>query len=427
MLRGYTARLGKRQKLCSNFYSPSNLQHTAPSIHFHQNIRLIQLLIFNNSNINTNNNSIISPFTSSYHHKNNQSSSHPLQYFNHRTVIVEPPHISLPPHEIVGLPALSPSVEESKIVSWKKEEGDLVAADEAIASIQTDKAELDWQVTDDVYLAKILLQPGQTVPVGTPSCIFVEEADMVAAFKNYDAATAASPQSQSQPSPQSPQSPEPSKPSTPPPPPTQSQGNFPEHRVEGMPALSPTATDGAVVEWLVKEGDMVEEGSGIAEIQTDKSVVTWTSTDEAYVAKLLVPANPDEKLLVNAPLAVFVDKKGDVAAFKDFVVAAVASQSSTTPSQPSPSTQKKETTPTKSDTPQTVDAGGRIMASPYAKKLAKEMGVSLDNIGTGSGDKGRIIANDVLSSKDKTASKPAVTDKKAAAVSTPKPVRIISG
>eukprot|EP01084_Bolivina_argentea_P100803 180871_1 len=89
-----------------------------------------------------------------------------------------------------------------------------------------------------------------------------------------------------------------------------------------MPALSPTAIDGALVEWLVKEGDMIEEGTGIAEIQTDKSVVTWTSTDEAYIAKLLVPVAPDNKLLVGTPLAIIVDEKNDISAFKDYIVGA---------------------------------------------------------------------------------------------------------
>ena len=102
-----------------------------------------------------------------------------------------------------------------------------------------------------------------------------------------------------------------------------------------MPALSPTAVDGAIVEWLVKEGDMVEEGTGIAEIQTDKSVVTWTSTDEAYVAKLLVPASPDNKLPVGTPLAVFVDESKDVGAFKDYVVGAAPAAASE-PAKPAP-------------------------------------------------------------------------------------------
>ena len=60
---------------------------------------------------------------------------------------------------------------------------------------------------------------------------------------------------------------------------------------------------------------MVEEGSGIAEIQTDKSVVTWTATDEAYVAKLLYPVSPDTKLPVGTPFSCICCEKNDVAAF----------------------------------------------------------------------------------------------------------------
>ena len=182
MLRGYTARLNAKEKLCTKFYSPSKLQQRVlPIIHqqYNHNIRSIQTL--------TNHSKTISPFTSSYHRNNNQiiGAHQSLFYSNQRS-------FSLPDHEIIGLPALSPSVEQSKIVAWKKKEGDLVEADEAIASVQTDKAELDWQVTDDVYLAKILLQPGDEVPVGTPACIFVEDAKDVPAFKDYTPGAAAS-------------------------------------------------------------------------------------------------------------------------------------------------------------------------------------------------------------------------------------------
>ena len=179
MLRGYTARLNAKERLCTKFCSPSHLQQrTLPLIHqYNHNIRSIQTLI-NHSNT-------ISPFKSSYHHHQNIHNNYSLYYCNQRS-------FSLPDHEVIGLPALSPSVEQSKIVAWKKNEGDLVEADEAIASVQTDKAELDWQVTDDVYLAKILLQPGEEVPVGTPACIFVEEAEHVAAFKDYTPGAAAS-------------------------------------------------------------------------------------------------------------------------------------------------------------------------------------------------------------------------------------------
>jgi len=320
-------------------------------------------------------------------------------------------------------------------VSWKKNVGDLVEADEAIASIQTDKAELDWSVTDDVYLAAILLEPGETVKCGTPACIFVENKADVAAFANYKGGDAPA-------APAAPSTPEPPKPaaSTPAAPVGSDPSKFPEHKVEGMPALSPTAVDGAVVEWLVKEGDKVEEGSGIAEIQTDKSVVTWTALDDAYVAKLLVKADPDAKVTVGEPLAVFVDDEKDVAAFKDFTVggaapaaptsAPAASTESAAPSPPTPSGRTpsiqfrhgvRDTPQTASKTSSVASTGGRVSASPYAKKLAAEMGVDLNSVGSASGNRGRVIAVDVMKAAQE---KPASTEKSSSIATPAKPVTL---
>ena len=55
-----------------------------------------------------------------------------------------------------------------------------------------------------------------------------------------------------------------------------------------MPALSPTMTSGTIIKWLKKEGDEVEPGEALAEIQTDKAVMTFELDDEAVIAKLLV-------------------------------------------------------------------------------------------------------------------------------------------
>ena len=63
-------------------------------------------------------------------------------------------------------------------------------------------------------------------------------------------------------------------------------------------------------------------------------MVTWTSTDEAYVAKLLVPVAPDDKLPVGTPIAVFVDDKKDIDAFKDYVAGQAAPAAPSQPAQP---------------------------------------------------------------------------------------------
>lgn len=55
-----------------------------------------------------------------------------------------------------------------------------------------------------------------------------------------------------------------------------------------MPALSPTMSSGTIVKWLKKEGDEIQPGDAIAEIQTDKAVMTFEMEDEVVLAKILV-------------------------------------------------------------------------------------------------------------------------------------------
>jgi pyruvate dehydrogenase E2 component (dihydrolipoamide acetyltransferase) len=315
------------------------------------------------------------------------------------------------------MPALSPSVERSKIVEWKKAEGDAVGEDEAIASIQTDKAELDWRVTDDVYLAKILLPAGIEVAVNDPVAIFVEDKAHVAAFKDYkigqsDAGT---------PPADAPSSPAPSSSGAAP----ASSKPAPQikaaYEVHGMPALSPTATEGAVVEWLVKEGDHISEGMDVAQIQTDKSAVSWAAIDDGYVAKLLVPADANNKLEVNAPIAVFVENKADIAEIQAidasfFLGGAQGGDSGASAASPA-SEGSAAAAAASGRTPsihfrhgdrQAGDASGdRVFASPYAKKIAADLGIDLNAVGAGSGERGRITEADVRAFSAKAPAKAA--------------------
>ncbi|KAG7379892.1 pyruvate dehydrogenase complex dihydrolipoamide acetyltransferase component (E2) [Phytophthora pseudosyringae] len=100
---------------------------------------------------------------------------------------------SLPDHEVVGLPALSPTMEVGTIAKWNKQEGDLISAGDVVCEVETDKAVVDYEATDDSYLAKILVQAGAgEIAVGQPIFVTVEEEEDVAAFKDFspDAAPA---------------------------------------------------------------------------------------------------------------------------------------------------------------------------------------------------------------------------------------------
>lgn len=64
-----------------------------------------------------------------------------------------------------------------------------------------------------------------------------------------------------------------------------------------MPALSPTMTSGVLVKWLKKEGDTIEPGDAVADIQTDKAVMTFEMEDELVLAKIIVRFCPRKDLI----------------------------------------------------------------------------------------------------------------------------------
>eukprot|EP00903_Cladosiphon_okamuranus_P017034 g15699.t1 len=110
-----------------------------------------------------------------------------------RTLDASRRHFSagLPEHEVVGLPALSPTMERGTITEWLVKEGDAFAAGDIICMVETDKATVDFEAQDEAVLAKILVPAGTPdVAVGTPMMVLIEDADDVAAFKDFSAGAA---------------------------------------------------------------------------------------------------------------------------------------------------------------------------------------------------------------------------------------------
>ncbi|MDQ2088282.1 biotin/lipoyl-containing protein, partial [Marimonas arenosa] len=80
-----------------------------------------------------------------------------------------------------------------------------------------------------------------------------------------------------------------------------------------MPALSPTMEEGTLAKWLVKEGDTVQSGDLLAEIETDKATMEFEAVDEGVIGKLLV-AEGTEGVKVNTAIAVLVEEGEEVPA-----------------------------------------------------------------------------------------------------------------
>ena len=99
---------------------------------------------------------------------------------------------TLPKHTVVGFPSLSPTMETGTISKWNVKEGDKFEAGQAIAEVETDKASVVWEATDDGFIARILGGDGE-VKVGSPVLITVEEQEHIAAFANYKVASSSAP------------------------------------------------------------------------------------------------------------------------------------------------------------------------------------------------------------------------------------------
>ena len=68
--------------------------------------------------------------------------------------------LALPPHSVLPMPALSPTMTSGNLASWKKAEGDAIAVGDVIAEVETDKATVDYEAQDEGFLAKILMAEG---------------------------------------------------------------------------------------------------------------------------------------------------------------------------------------------------------------------------------------------------------------------------
>ena len=161
-----------------------------------------------------------------------------------------------------------------------------------------------------------------------------------------------------------------------------------------MPALSPTMTEGNLSKWLVKEGDKVNSGDVIAEIETDKATMEIESADEGTVTKLLIKEGT-ESVPVNSPIAVLdgEENENDDADNKDDFIKTdekINNREETPKEELSSQPTEKKIITVNED----ISFNDQIIASPIVKKIAKEDGINLDNI-KGSGPNGRIIMKDL--------------------------------
>ena len=162
-----------------------------------------------------------------------------------------------------------------------------------------------------------------------------------------------------------------------------------------MPRLSDTMTEGTVASWLKKVGDYISEGDIIAEIETDKATMEFESFHEGTL--LYIGIKEGETTLVDNVLAVIGKKDTDIFGVIKAIKSGAFSKTGDKPVSIEKVTETPKLEPAEANARPIVTnnaSGGRILASPLAKKIANEKGIDLAQV-NGTGEHGRIIKRDI--------------------------------
>ncbi|XP_050213928.1 dihydrolipoyllysine-residue acetyltransferase component 5 of pyruvate dehydrogenase complex, chloroplastic [Mercurialis annua] len=171
-----------------------------------------------------------------------------------------------------------------------------------------------------------------------------------------------------------------------------------------MPALSSTMTEGKIVSWVKSEGDKLSKGESVVVVESDKADMDVETFYDGYLAAIMVEEGG--VAAVGSAIAYLAESEEEIAEAKS--KASSSSSSSVSSPSPAPAASESKTIPepvapviaassasvTGSAVHPASEGGKRVVASPYAKKLAKELKVELGRI-VGSGPMGRIVAKDV--------------------------------
>ena len=279
---------------------------------------------------------------------------------------------------LVNMPRLSDTMEEGVVAKWLKQVGDKIEEGDILAEIETDKATMEFESFNEGTLLHIGVQEGETSPVDVLLAVIGEEGEDISEILNGAAATSQEVTSEDT-------TKEISK--------EPSNTDIPEGvQVISMPRLSDTMEEGTVASWLKNIGDKIEEGDILAEIETDKATMEFESFYEGVL--LYVGVGEGESAKVDSLLTIIGPEGTDVSAL------VTAHKEGTISSDTIETTTEASTTETVQIEEQTAEVsksnntGGRIFASPLAKKIAKDKGINLADV-KGSGENGRIVKKDV--------------------------------
>ncbi len=284
--------------------------------------------------------------------------------------------------EIIRMPKMSDTMSEGVIATWLKQVGDIVKSGDILAEVETDKATMDMESYQEGTLLYIGAQAGEAVAVDGVMAIVGQPGEDYKALLNPASSekleVGGQPLKNEQPKAQEPI-------------PTQAALTPPSVLVAAtavtMPKMSDTMTEGTLVSWLKKVGDVVKSGDILAEVETDKATMELENYEDGTLLYIGVEAG--QAVPVDAIIAIIGEAGAD---YKALLSPQVASSKSQVVSE-QPIANSQSPTQATLNSPSELGAS-RIKASPLAKALAKEKGIDLSKL-SGSGEGGRIVKKDV--------------------------------
>lgn len=296
--------------------------------------------------------------------------------------------------EVINMPRLSDTMEEGTVAQWLVKVGDKISEGDILAEIETDKATMEFESFYDGVLLHIGIEEGESAPVDSLLAIIGDEGEDISALlegksneqeekeeeekKEEDSTTVEEVE--------------------------EKELQIPEGvEIITMPRLSDTMEEGTVAQWLKQEGDKIEEGDILAEIETDKATMEFESFYSGTLLKIGIQegesAKVDKLLAILGPEGTDVsevlknfdknkeNKKGIKTETKKEVSKKVEPKTKKTESSVSAS-QKSKSKKVNTSTDK------RIFVSPLARKLADEKNINLKFVQP-SGDNNRIVKRDI--------------------------------
>ncbi|MCH8537389.1 MAG: dihydrolipoyllysine-residue acetyltransferase [Alkalimonas sp.] len=281
------------------------------------------------------------------------------------------------------LPDIGEGIVECEVVEWLVAEGDTIKEDQPVCDVMTDKALVQIPAVHDGVVSKLYYQKGDIAKVHQPlfEMQLADDAPAASASKASDQTVDKTPKQESA-----------AKPSG-------SEAQSTQHEDFILPDIGEGIVECEIVDWLVAEGDTIEEDQPVCDVMTDKALVQIPAKYSGQVTKLYYAKGDIAK--VHQPLFA-MQIEGSTA----------GAGSATTASSSSCSVGNAKATVTTSATDQaavTAQRPGKAVASPAVRRLARELDVDISKV-IGSGDKGRVYKDDVRAFADgKASAKPAAS------------------